>query len=361
MGGTYTSNEISVSDGDIVSHDTDTVNDNLEVTAARARWKGVNGTKTVYDRNSNFKQQTAAANETGGTNYEGYINWTLDYPTVPSGYTFDRHEVMVWVDAEYEGPEFDDLYWWEQYDSTEDDNSTADIDVHDVVISHGFDEPDPEVFIAYEDDIDGFTITESYGYIDDTTLSYLTTNYTADDPGRAWLYWYVADDDNWSEDTKFTLTTEIETVGWKDVITYTTDPFATRDVDASYTGQLNDGEWSPWVSMSGFTAGTNEMYQNIDGSGKAVFQFEYDWEQNYPEPQKEMRFYDEDNDRVHKVSLVDPSNSNLHYNHHRYALNGTVYALDVVDPSDGGGIDWVKWYHPTHGEYSPRAYDTIQL
>jgi hypothetical protein len=320
---TYTSDTLRVSHDEITSHTTPS---DINVLSAQARWQGVDAEKTTTtdDQNWNDSDDFLSVGET----------LTYDLPTPDPKYEFQWHSVGL------------------NYDQ-----NSINEEQHLNSVSYEFrDENDNVLESGSKSDITlstGDTVNE--GILSDVPIY---TNHTGTNH-YVHFYWDASD----SNTEEIEIRGYVQTYSSKSTTdTYSTkDPYVTRDVDASYSGTLSDGEWSSWQDMTGLVEGTNEFYHNISGSNEAYIEFEYTYEEVYPTVQKQLRLYDADQNAIHTVALADPSDSQLDYNHHRYALNGTVYALDVVDPSDENAIDWVKWYHPTHGEYCPRAYDTIQL
>jgi hypothetical protein len=319
---TYTSDTLRVSHDEITSHTTPS---DINVLSAQARWQGVDAPVTDYYGDSNgYHWNTATDTADPLTPSDEGTTITQNFPSFSGSFRFHTAKFVIDIltPARVE-------YDYEIYDSN-DNLIDSGNDVVDYLNREGSGEETHYNNISQRHD-DGYQ---------ELTLTNIELG-SDEDEAYAKSYTHSA---------------------WKTSTTKSTqDPFVTRDVDASYTGTLSDGEWSTWQSMTGLVEGTNEFYHNISGSEEAYFEFEYTYEETYPTVQKQFRLYDEDQNAIHKVALADPSDSQLDYNHHRYALNDTVYALDVVDPSDENAIDWVKWYHPTHGEYCPRAYDTIQL
>jgi archaellum component FlaG (FlaF/FlaG flagellin family) len=326
---TYTSDTVRVSHDEITSHTTPS---DINVLSAQARWQGIDVTETETTYYEDINEASAVI--TDSTDDEKLLQNT--YPTGPGTFYSYRYEIYIKNTGSKEVSS-DDIRWYEGGEFGEVDTTETWGETGDPYIL----QPGEEIYF----------LSWRHASIDLSETTY--TNYS----GETDVYM------EFSVDDEITLSYSVLRTGKETTeTTYsTTDPYVTRDVDASYDGTLSDGEWSSWQDMTGLVEGTNEFYHNISGSNEAYFEFEYTYEETYPTVQKQFRLYDEDQNAIHTVVLADPSDSQLNYNHHRYALNGTVYALDVVDPSDENAIDWVKWYHPTHGEYCPRAYDTIQL
>jgi hypothetical protein len=331
---TYTSNTLRVSHGEITSHTTPS---DINVLSAQARWQGVNttteSTTTETVEGSNVK--SASFEISGSDSYAYLTDMGVSLPDVDEG--FDSYTLRT------ENTEPHNNEWnYEVYTSIYDLEPVYELEWEKGYDSYQMGPTDYTGVSRGHEDL--------YSYYDPSEYELNSFVVTPTEDGYT-MYLEGAVEAFYSYETTVTETTTH----------YTTDPYVTRDVSGSYTGTLSDGEWSPWVTLNGLEEGVNEFYHNISGSGEAYFEFEYTYEEVYPTVQKQLRLYDADQNAIHTVALADPSDSQLDYNHHRYALNGTVYALDVVDPSDENAIDWVKWYHPTHGEYCPRAYDTIQL
>lgn len=316
---TYTSNEISVQRGGVTTHDTDSVDPDISIVDARVRWKGVNGSKTDYSGDAKFTAPGVKPSDTE-------VTYSLEYPDVTSGYDFLDHSYDLEMGA----------------DATTNDSP--------IEITYS-------ASTGFGDSISNKTITVDDG---EDIVVLEKTYYTKDeDEVGSFTIHDVTDTDPDSSTPKANPEFQVQTRGTKQVPTYTTDPAVTRDVSGSYTGELNDGEWSPWVSMSGMEAGVNEFYHDISGSEEAVFQFEYDWEYIYPTPAKQLRVSSLDGSKIHKISVTDTDSDRLDYNHVRTVINGNVYAIDVVDPSDPKAIDWIRIGTPNYGVVSPRAYETI--
>jgi len=152
------------------------------------------------------------------------------------------------------------------------------------------------------------------------------------------------------------LTTTVSQVGTSG---NTVNPRVTRDVSASLTANISDGQQSVYTTLSGLDPNRQEFYHDIDGGGEARFRFRFDYREKYPDALKELRVYDGDANAYRKVALANPTDSLLDYNAVRTEVNGTTYAVDVVVPSDTDAITSHRLYHPTHGVLCPRAFDTV--
>jgi hypothetical protein len=212
------------------------------------------------------------------------------YPSVPNGYSFDRH------------------YWREEKN--------------------------------------GSYVDSSYIYTNKVGDSRCVTS---DDPSNTW---------------DLTLRTRGSDTTTTTTYYDTKDPSVSGDVSCSYNGVLNDGETSPWQTLSGLITGENTFNHSISQSNKANFRFEFEWEQIAPDPvYGTVAFYDDSMNVMRECSVADPTNSKLEYNH------VTVYnesqdswgALDVVDVSDPNAIESHQFYDSTVGWLAPREYNTQSL
>lgn len=316
---TYTSGEISVSRGDITGHDTASVAEDISILDARARWQGVTITEETGETvtKENTSSFSVTESDTGVTKTASFPGPTYFWDSA----TLIEHATRTFLDSGAGTIEFDFTIY---------DNSGSVFATGSGSSSKASGGSEVNEFWTEYD-----TRLDSGGEIEFTI-----TNVQAD---QAPIGGYVGALSSFAETTT----------------KQTTDPAATRDVDASYTGTLSDGEWSPWVSMGGVEQGVNEIYHNLSGSEEAVFQFEYDWEYIYPTPAKQLRIGSRDGSKIHKVSVTDTNSDRLDYNHIRTTVNGNVYAIDVVDPSDPNALDWVRIGTPNHGIVCPRVYETI--
>jgi hypothetical protein len=144
----------------------------------------------------------------------------------------------------------------------------------------------------------------------------------------------------------------------------TKDPSVSGDVSGSYNGVLNDGETSPWQTLSGLITGENTFNHSISQSNKANFRFEFEWEQIAPDPvHGTVAFYDDSMNVMRECSVADPTNSKLEYNHVAVynESQDSWGALDVVDVSDPNAIESHQFYDSTVGWLAPREYNTQSL
>jgi hypothetical protein len=304
---TYTTQWFNVAKGDITTHDPQklvSTSSEIRVLSSEVQWEGINGAS---------QDSITESNTTSGKDAElnGENSLEATFPTLPSGYRFDGHEIILRGKSDF--GESDTLDW--VLSQTYSDSGT-------VTVGGG----------TYSE---FYTTTLNSNYVGQTE-GFGVTSFSSPDPA------YVA--------------MELRTYG---VVEKTKDPRVTRDVLGESGGvTLNDGEQSVWFTLDDLEANNEEFYHDIDGSDEARFRFRFDWDYAYPEALRQLRIYDANLDSIHKVALADPSDSLLDYNHVRVSEGDTTYAVDVVDASDPDAISWMKIQ--THeGVLSPRAFETV--
>jgi len=314
---TYTTQWFSVSNGDITTHNPQELaggGDEITVSNAEIQWKGINGSDTDFE-------SSERNNDTGFVNVSDEKTISLDILS----------------------PDFN-----EDIESSFAVQGAKELATPDVTIDWTVDAP--------WGDFSGTNTFTSSGlgpddvFVEDT----VSGNYSGDDVS-------ITVTVTSGQTAVIKLFTTIESESTSSTTTYTTSPRVTRDVSAdSNSGTLNDGETTNWTSLSGLEAsGNQEFYHDINGSGEARFRFRFDWEYTFPTALKQLRVKDTNDNTTHKVSLADPSDSQLDYNSFRTAIDGTTYAIDVVDPSDPSAIKTHRMYHPVDGIVCPRSYDTV--
>ncbi|SEO72163.1 hypothetical protein SAMN05216388_1017104 [Halorientalis persicus] len=330
---TYTSPTLTVSNGEITSHDTADVADGISILSAECRWQGVTTTETNTSWNT-YLDDTRDNNPDSQT----YVTHELTQPLEGTEQKDFRAVAIIGVELP------DDTGYGFNFRLLADNDGDGDFEQD--IRNKG-----SKMNSFYEShDVKGDTLQNP----PDGMAARIFPN--AEYNGKLhYLGWENRD----------LITLDYISAGieyrYKSTVTVTeqtTDPFATRDVDGAYSGTLSDGEWSPWVTLNGLQTGVNEFYHNISGSNEAKFEFRYDWEYTFPEPVGGLLSVGaRDGSQLHRVALADPSSSRLAYNHVRVLVGGTAYAIDVVDPSDPDAIDWFR-LGTQHGVVCPRAYQT---
>lgn len=277
------------------------------------------GSESITDANADGTVRSNSNSASTTISAEAYTEETLTvtYPSVPSNAIFSRCELEISASS-------------------------------------------PEVVrVWYESDVDADSNVEAIRNEDVLDQSTLSSNSFTD------TYWEPSNLAGTTIDV--TVAAEEFSIGPNDAdftvrakthyIEETTDPSVTGDVDGSYTGTLSDGEWSPWVTLSGLSGDvSNSFNHSISGSNEANFEFTYDWNYDFPTAQYQLRIQDGTN--IKKVAIADTSDSLLNQDHIRCSINGTTYIIDAVDPTHDYAIDNVK-IETQNGVFSPRYYDSV--
>lgn len=420
MANTYTTDWVNVSNGDVTTHNPQSLvptNNVIRVLDAEIQWEGVDATKSTTVSASNINTGTAEATTSTttstdtNTNTDNYSDtrditaYTKESGTVDLSVTIpdwdgDFNEYSLELQAfcdhqitvEYSGVSVSDTLYNNTGETFTDFNtlhesSTTDSSYNGQTRSVSIDweidnlndgTTDSNVQITFE------LAAKAAGEVTTTTTESDTTTvaYPSVPSGYDFDYHYWREDKNGdfvesdyvytnsvgdtrsvtSNDTDTTRSLEMKTYG-EDTNYYTTstqDPRVARDVSAD-TGSLtlNDGEQSAWYQLDGLDATPEEFYHDISGSNEARFRFRFDWEETFPDVLLEARISDVGSDTTYKVALADPSDSQLEYDAVRVAVGGTIYALDVAKSADSSTVDTHRFYHPTHGELRPRYFDTV--
>jgi len=308
---TYTSQWFRISNGAITTHNPQSLVPtpaDIRILSADIQWEGIETSKTTTSTNTNSNSQDY-------TSISSTTTWSVNSPSQPAG-SFEK----AVAELNYAGP---------------------------------LPETAVDLSIAFGGETTQTTADAGQG-------AYLTITDTSGIPSKA--------DFSWSPNSSTSNTAEVYssvTVYTSETTTTyydTTDPRATRDVLGESGGiTLTDGERSSWFALDSLEPDPEEFYHDIDGSGEARFRFRFDWEEKFPTALKQLRVYDADTDGIRTVALADPADSQLDYNAIRTAVGGTVYAIDVVDPSDPDAISSHRIQHPTHGTLCPRASGTVSV
>lgn len=129
--------------------------------------------------------------------------------------------------------------------------------------------------------------------------------------------------------------------------TYKTEnPSVGGDISASYSGTLNDDEYSPWYNISLDANQNNHFYHEIDESGQADFQLQYDWSYVSPTPIEYFRV--EVDGQTYNLPLIDPNDDALQKPGFRFNVDGQTLAADLVDPGSPKTSPF-RVYHPNYG------------
>lgn len=419
MAQTYTTQWFSITNGDITTHNPQSLaptSKDIRVLTAEVQWEGVEETSTSTEYATNTNTATAQATEETVTEIESANVGTtilidpgkdeLDTNTIPeepSGYSFRDHEIFTGINTTTTPVDQEstvDIEWnlniegdgiIESYSGTETlEGPNYVTSLQTITTDYSGTASDGSAYLStlqitnkgaetYEFNFQ----TRTNGKDSTTTVNSdsVTVEYPAVPSGFSFNRHYYREEKNGSlvdsgyiysnsvgeslsvtsNDTSVTRSLELQTRG-ETTITNTENtesPRVTRDVSADPNiGTLADGTRSNWYSLSGLEANNEEIYHDIDGSREARFRFRFDYAVQYPDAVKELRVYDGDVDAVRRVALADPADSQLNYSAVRISLNNVTYAVDVVDPADSDAIASHRIYHPVHGTLCLRAFAT---
>lgn len=329
MATTVTSDWFTVNNGEITTHDPQDMSGEtapIEIQSAEIQWEGITTSPdTKINKNTSEKYHVDPGDAIG--------TGSTDFPPVDSGYDFDYYEnylILLNDDADDVDKTVDlfiEVHW---SDTDTGDSFTNEYSADWVVPEVG----EEKVIVKGEH--------YHNSKWDHVSLS-INNNESTGGPDVS------------IQTQPRTHMTESGTTEEK-----TQDPAVSGDVSAdSGTLTLNDGEQSSWFALSGLDPNNEDFFHDISGSETARFRFRFDYVLNHPTPQDYVRIYDADAGVKRKVALADPTDSKLKYNAIRVDRNGNTYALDVVNPGDQYEIDFVRFYHPTHGTLVPRQIDTV--
>jgi len=376
---TYTEPIQTVSDGDTLTYDTADAADNLEIINAECRWRGINReeTRTVtdYASNQNYDQATATTSTDTASNSiseEGSVV-TIGIPNPPSGYSFNYLEYSVFVDTDGgEGGGFEVEYQKEDGSqvTTSINNSFAGTVYSSGQVSTNYTtETRSGLFRNVPSGVSPTILIECTTYGKKTTTQSRTASTSYPSPPSGYSFDRHREEksngtDTFHYDNRVGQSESITSFSTSDTVwvrlttrgkdtSTVTDTFKTEnpsvsgDASASYAGTLNDGEWSPWIQLSGFTEGQNSLTQDIDGSYDADFELRYEWQFTVPDTLAEHKFVI--NGTTYVTALADPTDEAVQYDFYRtYIADEGVVCYDVVDTDDADASPY-RIYHPTHG------------
>jgi len=376
---TYTEPIQTVSDGDTVTYETTDAADNLEILNAECRWRGINRTETRtvtdYASNQNYDQATA----TTSTDTKSRLSSVLrdssksisTFPSVASGYSFSSHELNYIALNKESNSVTVDLLGQKPDGSNFTTTRTISAD-SSITLSYSSNTNHVGQTVSFQqvngdNNLEFSTICETIGQKTTTQSRTASTSYPSVPNGYSFDRHREEKSngtDNFHYDnrvgqsesitsfsTSDTVSVRLTTRG-KDTSTVTDtfnteNPSVSGDAFASYSGTLNDGEWSPWVQLSGFTEGQNSLTQDINGSFDADFELRYEWQFTVPDTLAEHRFVI--NGTTYVTALADPTDEAVQYDFYRTYIDGEgIVCYDVVDVDDADASPY-RIYHPTHG------------
>lgn len=272
---------------------------------------------------------------------------TLQYPSVPSGYSFDRHEKNVDGSVDY-------IYSNRVGESvsvtSNDPNNTVTLELETRGEDTNYYTNSDTTYVSYPSVPNGYSFDRHY-YREEKNGSYVDSDYSySNKVGQSRSVT--------SNNTSVTRSLEMETRGEQTntYTNYTNNPSVSGDVSASSSASLDDNETSSWQSLSGFGLGDNTLSHSIGDSGEGYYRIRFDWEVAYPTEIDTVGHYD--GTTLSKGRLVDPNDEALEYDVFRtFTENGGILAFDMVDPSDEDVADFYI-NHPTHGLIGLRLKQT---
>lgn len=245
---------------------------------------------------------------------------TLQYPSVPSGYSFDRHSKIVDGSTDYiysnsvgesvsvTSNDPNNTVTLELKTRGEDTYTTVNSDTTTVSYpsipsGHSFDRH------YYREEKNGSFVDSDYIYSNKVGD---TRSVTSNNPSNTWELTMQTRGEQ-------TITTTTETQ----------DPSVSGDVSASYNGTLGSQEYSSWQPLSGFELGDNTVTHDIGGTNEAFYRIRFDYELSFP-------------------TVVDEA---------KITVGNTTYNVILADPTDENVVyDFLRVNHPTHGVL---AFDVV--
>lgn len=340
MAQTYNSGFQFVQDGDTTVHSTTNVEENINILSAQIQWRGNDRTETTT---SSETEWTINSTDFSQIDQEETVSIPLTEPS-GSGWNHKESEIR-----------------WTLPESDENSSVT----------------PDPAIDVQYYEvyDDDG-TLVEQFTYdpgeknmnlISDTGITF----------ENIWIFRPDNNEDGWSSTTRlnqgayalsnvaaanhgisrynFEAVTRWQRSTSSTTTYQTQDPSVGGDVSASYSGTLNDGVDSPWITLNGLSEGSNTFNHSIGGSNEAFFQFEYTYEKAVPTPVYTVRVHV--GGTTYDLPLVDPSDSALQYGSLKAEVENQILAADLVDTSNADASP-LRVHTPQHGTLAWRKDTT---
>ena len=311
---TYTTSWQSVSNGDITTHDPQSLvptDKQIRILSAEVQWEGITTSSTSPNYQTNTNRPSADI-----SNYSSGFSQSLStsFPSVPNGYNYFINTISA--------------------------------NIHTNGSVNG---------VNYLYEIDGDRVIDGGSGTNGPIFSE-RTNYVGSDVT------IIVSADSVDSASYLEIDAPVRTTGSKTTTTYddTEDPRVTRDVLGESGGiTLNDNERSTWYTLDSLDPNEEEFYHDINGSDEAYFRFRFEWEKTFPDALKQLRVYDVDDEAYKFVALADPSDPQLVSNAMRVSVNGTTYAVDVTDVDDPSAITSHRGSIPSDGTLAFREYDSI--
>jgi len=283
---------------------------------------------------------------------------SASYPSVPSGFSFDKHVVKKFEN----GSRINKTTFFSQRSGSEsitsnDPNTTVEVEIETIGEDFNTTVNSRTASVSYPSVPSGTTFDKHVVKKFENGSRVDTTTYFSQQSGSESIT---------SNDPNTTVEVEIKTVG-EDTTTFTDtrNPSVSGDISASYTsGDIADGVTTNFISLSGLTADSETFEHTIDGSGEARFRFRFSFEKILPDPTNgTVAFADTSKGVFHEVAVADPTDDALDYNHVQIynASTDNWGALDVVNVSDTDALEQFAFYDSNAGWLAPRERSTTPI
>jgi hypothetical protein len=386
MANTYTTSWFDVSDGDTTTHNPQTLvgGSDIRILDADIQWEGVEDTSTTtdYQTNTNYDSATATqstqteTNTTSDSVSDGTLGASVTIPDEPDGYSFTSGNGTVQItnfDNSSQSYEVEVTF----LGNTSTLTGTISGSSQKTIVDDNLIESDTGKTLSSVTSKSsiGTTVTASMtGEQTTTTSQTASTSYPSVPNGYNFENHHhverrggATEVDDYiysnsvgqtesitSTDPNTTVEVELSTTGstTNTSVNDTENPSVSGDVSGSYSGTLDNGETSPWQSLSGLDPNSETFNHSIGGSFDARFRFRFDWEYVAPTAVHTLKIVD--SGTTYSIAVADTSDNGLEYDAIRTTVNGTVYTVDMVDPSNDNAITDIVVQHPTYGKLSPR-------
>jgi len=284
---------------------------------------------------------------------------SASYPSVPSGFSFDKHVVKKFEN----GSRVNKSTFFSQQSGSEsitsnDSNTTVEVEIETIGEDFNTTVNSRTASASYPSVPSGFSFDKHVVEKFENGSRVNKSTFFSQQSGSESIT---------SNDPNDTVKVKIKTVGegTTTTLTDTRNPSVSGDVSASYTsGDITDGVTTNFISLSGLTADPETFEHTIGGSGEARFRFRFSFEKILPDPTNgTVAFADTSKGVFHEVAVADPTDSALDYNHVQIynESTGNWGALDVVNVTDADALEQFAFYDSDAGWLAPRAQSTTPI
>jgi len=360
-------------------------NENIIISNAEIQWQGTTETSSSTSYNTNTNSGSATATSSTSTDTASNIASSVGdgfqssaFPSVPSGYNFDYHELTYTVLNKESSSVTVDILYEAVNGGNVTDTITLNADqskTYNFTTNNNFVNGGRSIQqVNGSNNLRLGIICETYGIDTTTTVNSDTTtvSYPSVPSGHSFDRHYYREEKNGSfVDSDYIYTNKVgdtrsvtsndpsntweltmQTRGEQTVTTTTEtqDPSVSGDVSAAYNGALGSQEYSSWQPLSGFELGDNSFVHDIGGTNEAFYQIRFDYELSFPTTVAEA--YIHVGNTTYPVILADPSDPNLVYDFYRvnHPTHGEL-AFDVVNTTNADATP----YTVTDGNGNVRA------